>query len=94
MKEKWVLPNFTKYKTKTEEENVKLKGNNKGLEELEGQILQYNKVGKGNSFQYACPYRYAILAGMIRPLRIKFKGAVYHILHAYLSCEQPLSSTY
>jgi hypothetical protein len=53
MKEKWVLPNFTKSKTKTEEENVKLKGNNKGLEELEGQILQYNKVGKGNPFQYA-----------------------------------------
>ena len=32
MKEKWVLHNFTKSKTKTEEENVKLKGNNKGLE--------------------------------------------------------------
>ena len=29
--------------------------------ELEGQILQYTKVGKGNSFQYACQYRYAIL---------------------------------
>jgi len=26
-----------------------------------GQVLQYNKVGKGNSFQYACQYRYAIL---------------------------------
>ena len=38
MKEKWVLHNFTKSKTKTEEENVKLKGNNKG------RVLQYNKV--------------------------------------------------
>jgi len=30
-------------------------------ESIRDQILQYNKVGKGNSFQYACQYRYAIL---------------------------------
>jgi len=36
MKEKWVLHNFTKSKMKTEEENVKLKGNNKGLEGIRG----------------------------------------------------------
>jgi len=48
-------------------------------ESIRDQVLQYNKVGKGNPFQYVCQYRYAILVDMIRPLRIKFKGAVYHI---------------
>ncbi|MGB6370466.1 MAG: hypothetical protein WBF68_05485 [Atribacterota bacterium] len=41
--------------------------------------MQYNKVGKGNSFQYVCQYRYAILADMTRPLRIGFAGAFYYI---------------
>jgi len=27
-----------------------------------GQVLQYNKMGKGNSFQYVCQCRHAILA--------------------------------